>query len=473
MKLSLVLAAVALADPGLAGAVTAAPEITGVINHGPRQPFKPLPKNGTTHGLVNATGLAVPTGGPVRGVWRPFADKPIEALDCSESVAAASMTAGPASQGAPSSAQVPFKKVSKGKRDMFEKAARESGGDSGHAEGTGTDKKKSTAPHQINSLSADFVTKSLGGKKPWTRSSSGVPKNAGRKFKEALGAKNAKASPQAPWTKKVDHGKGSSSSSQSDRKAKTSTGTPKVHGRKFKEAPAAKKGKATGNRPVSSTTVHNGKGKTTSHQHSAGQTRTKRPSSVSHNHNHLPTGKKTKIPRRSLANTPETISADNTPQPIHRRTSDTPFGIKKGLVYKNGAVTPSFSRDGSATWAYNWGAASGAPMFQQIPMYWGPRNKGDAAGVMERVREGAPWVLGYNEPDMVWRGGGGCEVSAREACEFLMPFFWGVMGWVGADFGGVDDAWGIDMFPFYNEGARLVWYVSLVTCGPEGDKTDK
>lgn len=26
--------------------------------------------------------------------------------------------------------------------------------------------------------------------------------------------------------------------------------------------------------------------------------------------------------------------------------------------------------------------------------------------------------------------------------------------------GGVDDAWGIDMFPFYNEGARLVWYVS-------------
>lgn len=470
MKLSLVLAAAALAIPGL----TAAQEITGVINYGHRQPFKPLCKNGTTHGLVNDTGLVVPTGGSVRGVWRPFADKPIQTLSCSESIAAASMTVGATSQGAPSSTQVPSKKVLKGKRGMFKKTEQKNGGgNNGHQKGAGTDKKKSTAPHQINSLSADFGTKSLGGKRPWTRSSSGVPKNAGRKVKEALAAKKAKASPQAPWMKKVDHGKGSSSSSQSDRKAKTSTGTPKVHGRKFKEAPAAKKGKATGNCPVSSTTVHNGKGKTTSHQHSAGQTRTKRPSSVNHSHNHLPTGKKTKIPRRSLANTPETISADNTPQPIHRRTSDTPFGIKKGLVYKNGAVTPSFSRDGSATWAYNWGAASGAPMFQQIPMYWGPRNKGDAAGVMERVREGAPWVLGYNEPDMVWQGGGGCEVSAREACEFLMPFLWGVMGWVGADFGGVDDAWGIDMFPFYNEGARLVWYVSLVTGGPGGDKTDK
>lgn len=427
MKLSMVFAAAALAVPGLAGAVTTVPEITGVINHGHRQPFKPLSKNGTTHGLVNATGLAVPTGGPVRGVWRPFADKPVKTLDCSKTGVAVvtSMTVGATSKTAPSMTQAPSKKLPKGKRDAFKKTEQKNGGNNGHQEGNGTDKKKSNAPHKIDHLPADFVTTSVGGKKPWTRPSSGVPKNAGRKFKEALAAKKAKTSPQAPWTKKVDHGKGKSSGSQSDRKAKTSTGTPEVHGPKFKEALVAKKG----NRPVSSTTVHNGKGKTTGSHHSDGQTKTDSPHSINHNHNHLSTEKKTKTPRRSLTNTPETISSDATSQPIHRRTSDTPFGIKKGLAYNNGAVTPSFSRDGSATWAYNWGAKPSAPMFQQIPMFWGPGIKGDVEGVMARVREGAPWVLGYNEPDMVGQSGG-CEVSAREACEFSMPFFrGGGLGW--------------------------------------------
>lgn len=422
MKLSMVFATVAMAVPGLAGIVTTAPEITGVINHGHRQPFKPLSKNGTTHGLVNATGLAVPTGGPVRGVWRPFADKPIETLDCSKTGVAVvtSMTVGATSKTAPSMTQVPSKKLPKGKRDAFKKTEQKNGGNNGHQEGNGTDKKKINAPHKIDHLPADFGTKSLGGKKPWSRPSSGVPKNAGRKFKEALAAKKAKTSPQAPWTKTVDHGNGNTSSIQSDRKAKTIAGVSKVHGRKFKEALAAKKAKATGNRPVSSTGVHNGKDKATNSQHSAGQPKIDRLLSV--NNNNLSTGKKTKTPRRSLAHTPETISPDNLSHPIHRRTSDTPFGIKKGLAYNNGAVTTSFSRDGSATWAYNWGATPGAPMFQQIPMFWGPGIKGDMEGVMARVREGAPWVLGYNEPDMVGQSGG-CEVSAREACKFLMPFF--------------------------------------------------
>lgn len=423
MKLSMVFAAAAaLAVPGLAGTITAASEITGVTNHGHLQPFKPLPKNGTTHGLVNATGLAVPTGGPVRGVWRPFADKPIQSLDCSRNVAAASMTAGATLKTAPSSTQALSRKLSKGKRDMSKKTPQSNKGNNGHQEGTGTDKKKSTAPRKINSLPAGFGTKSVGSKKPWSRPSAGVPKNAGRKFKEALAAKKANASPQAPWTKKVHHGKGKTSGSQSDRKAKTSTGTPKVHGRKFREALAAKKAKATANRPVSSTTVHNGKDKTTSHQHSAGHAKTDRLPSINNN-NHLPTEEKTKTPRRSLTNTPETTPNDNPSQPITRRTSDTPFGIKKGLAYVHGEITPSFSRDGSATWAYNWGAAPTAPMFQQIPMFWGPGIKGDAEGVMARVREGAPWVLGYNEPDMVLQGKGGCEVSAREACEYFFHGF--------------------------------------------------
>ncbi|KAK0750896.1 glycosyl hydrolase catalytic core-domain-containing protein [Schizothecium vesticola] len=507
MKLSLVLAAAALAVPSFAAAVTAAPEITGVITPAHRQPFKPLPKNGTAHGLVNTTGPAA----HVRGVWRPFADSLIQAPSRSRTDAAASMTADVASQAAPDLTQVP-PKIVKGKRDMFKKTVQKNGGNNAHQKGTGTNKKKNdgvrhTAPHEVNNLPADFGTKSVGDKKPWARpsvgvgkgsvkqASAGIPKNAGRKFKEALAAKKAKASPQAPWTKKVDHGKGKAASSQSDRKAKKTTGSPKIQRHKFKEAVAAKKTKATSNPPASWTSevhdgkgkaassqsdrkakkttgipkvqrhkfkeavvakkskatgnppaswtsdVHQGEGNTTNSRQSAGQTKTEHPPSIKTNH--LPT-EKGKTSRHSLAiaantsretrETHEIISSDIAPHPNQRRTSDTPFGIKKGIVYQDDAVTPSFSRDGSATWAYNWGAAPGAPMFQQIPMFWGPRDKGDAVGVMALVRAGAPWVLGYNEPDMVLQGGGGCEVSAGEAY----------------------DAWGIDMFPFYNEGARLV-----------------
>jgi hypothetical protein len=391
MKLSLVLAAAALAIPGLAAAVTAAPEITGVITPGHRQPFKPLPKNGTTHGLVNTTGSAVQTGAPVRSVWRPFADNPIQSPSRFKTGAAAFMAADVASQATPDSAQVPPQKLAKGKRDTFKKTALQNEGNNDPEEGTGIDKNKNdavrrTAPHEIINLPTDLGTRSVGGKRPWARPSVGVdkgkakqasavvPKNASRKFRDALASKKAKASPQAPWTKMFDHRKGKTSSSPSDRKAKKTT-------------------------------------------------------------------RKNKTTRRSLAiaanvtsrEPPETLSSDDTPpapHPNQRRASDTPFGIKKGIVYQDGAVTPSFSRDGSATWAYNWGAAPGAPMFQQIPMFWGPRDKGDAAGVMALVRAGAPWVLGYNEPDMVWQGGGGCEVSAGEACEFLIPLLCGWwLGW--------------------------------------------
>jgi len=414
MKLSLVLAAVALAIPGLAAAVTAAPEIPSVITPGHRQPFKPLSKHGTSHGLANSTGPAVQTGTPVHGVWRPLSDNSTQSPSHSKNAANVSMTAGATSQAAPDSPRISSKKFANGKRDMLKKTAQKNEGNNHHQEGTGTDKKNDgvsrVVPHEINNLPADLGTKSVGGKKPWARpsvgvdkskakqTSAGVPKNAGRKFKEALAAKRAKAksTPKDAWTK-VDHGKGKPSSSQIDRKAKKTTGILKVQRHKFEEAVVAKKSKAT--------------------------------------------GKKNKTSRRSLAiaantsretcETHETISNDITPRPNQRRTSDTPFGIKKGIVYHDGAVTPSFSRDGSATWAYNWGAAPGAPMFQQIPMFWGPRDKGDAAGVMALVRAGAPWVLGYNEPDMVLQGGGGCEVSAGEACEFWVSLW--LMGWVCID----------------------------------------
>ena len=114
--------------------------------------------------------------------------------------------------------------------------------------------------------------------------------------------------------------------------------------------------------------------------------------------------------------------------------TDAPFGIKKGLAYNNGGITGLFSRPGSATWAYNWGAAQNAPKFQQIPMCWGLRGDCDANGINAKISAGdTPWVLGYNEPD-VDRGHGGCNASPRQAY----------------------DAWGSDMFRFANRGVKLV-----------------
>ncbi len=115
-------------------------------------------------------------------------------------------------------------------------------------------------------------------------------------------------------------------------------------------------------------------------------------------------------------------------------STDAPSGNKKGLAYNNGAITGILSRSGSATWAYNWGTKLDAPKFQQIPMYWGPSNKGDGNGVLSKIKAGdTPWVLGYNEPDET-TANGGCQTSPRDAY----------------------NSWGNDMFRFHDKGAKLV-----------------
>ncbi|KAK0715443.1 glycosyl hydrolase catalytic core-domain-containing protein [Lasiosphaeris hirsuta] len=135
------------------------------------------------------------------------------------------------------------------------------------------------------------------------------------------------------------------------------------------------------------------------------------------------------LPQEQLPLAAEPREANHT---LSART-DAPYGIKKGLAYNDGSITNVLSRPGSATWAYNWGAAPNAPRFQQIPMFWGPGRDGDVNGVMARVNEGAPWVLGYNEPD-VSREHGGCAATPRQAY----------------------DAWGNDMFRYSDRGAKLV-----------------
>ncbi|KAK5658390.1 hypothetical protein OQA88_2367 [Cercophora sp. LCS_1] len=133
----------------------------------------------------------------------------------------------------------------------------------------------------------------------------------------------------------------------------------------------------------------------------------------------------------TAAPTPEPILNNST---LSARGTDAPYGIKKGLAYNNGAITDILSRPGSATWAYNWGAAQHAPKFQQIPMYWGPGNQGDVNGIHAKINAGdTPWVLGYNEPD-VTREHGGCNASPRQAF----------------------DAWGNDMWRFAERGPKLV-----------------
>jgi len=119
---------------------------------------------------------------------------------------------------------------------------------------------------------------------------------------------------------------------------------------------------------------------------------------------------------------------------LHRRGTDAPYGIKKGLAYNDGEAIKTLSQSNSATWAYNWGTASDATQFQQIPMHWGLRHEGDKEGIHAMISAGnSPWVLGYNEPD-VSRSHGGCEASPEDAYA----------------------AWGADMFQFADRGARLV-----------------
>ncbi|TVY75710.1 hypothetical protein LSUE1_G008240 [Lachnellula suecica] len=119
-----------------------------------------------------------------------------------------------------------------------------------------------------------------------------------------------------------------------------------------------------------------------------------------------------------------------------RFTTDAPFGNKKGLAYNSGADTSVLSTTGSATWAYNWGAARNAPKFQQIPMVWGPGSEGDQAGALASYHadpNDTPWVLGYNEPDETGANGG-CNASPQAAY----------------------NAWGDDMFQFSDLGIKLV-----------------
>jgi hypothetical protein len=126
-------------------------------------------------------------------------------------------------------------------------------------------------------------------------------------------------------------------------------------------------------------------------------------------------------------------STNETLEEIMART-DAPYGIKKGLAYNDGSITSILSRPNSATWAYNWGTAMNAPLFQQIPMYWGPGSQGDANGVYAKINYGdTPYLLGYNEPDMSYAYGG-CQQTPEQAY----------------------DAWGNDLFRFNNLGVKLV-----------------
>ncbi|KAK0382966.1 hypothetical protein NLU13_8882 [Sarocladium strictum] len=114
--------------------------------------------------------------------------------------------------------------------------------------------------------------------------------------------------------------------------------------------------------------------------------------------------------------------------------TDAPGGIKKGLAYNDANLIGILAREGSASWAYNWGAALDAPQFQGIPMCWGAGVDCDVNGINEKLDRGdTPWVLGYNEPDMP-RDAGGSLLTPQQAY----------------------DAWGNDMFRFQERGAKLV-----------------
>ena len=114
--------------------------------------------------------------------------------------------------------------------------------------------------------------------------------------------------------------------------------------------------------------------------------------------------------------------------------TDAPFGNKKGLAFEqwHSDILPVLSRDGSATWAYNWQGAIDAPQYQAIPMC---KTRGcDPNPILDKIGRGdTPWVLGYNEPDET-TDHGGVNLSPQAAY----------------------DSWGNDMFKFRDRGAKLV-----------------
>ena len=135
----------------------------------------------------------------------------------------------------------------------------------------------------------------------------------------------------------------------------------------------------------------------------------------------------------SITIPPPALAASDKNATLSARGTDAPYGIKKGLAYNNGAVTDILSRPGSATWAYNWGAAQSAPKFQQIPMHWGVGPEGDKDGIWRKINAGdTPYVLRYNEPDFPRPDG--CDATPKRAYA----------------------AWGNDMFRFSDAGAKLV-----------------
>jgi len=98
--------------------------------------------------------------------------------------------------------------------------------------------------------------------------------------------------------------------------------------------------------------------------------------------------------------------------PATKRGSDAPRGDKKGLAYNEAGVTASLAMAGGASWAYNWGVSTGATKYQQIPMMWSTASDVNA---ISAAAAKAPWVMGYNEPDMCGNGGSDIAPAAAAA----------------------------------------------------------
>jgi hypothetical protein len=119
----------------------------------------------------------------------------------------------------------------------------------------------------------------------------------------------------------------------------------------------------------------------------------------------------------ALVSTAVAVPVEQESHQLAARNLDPPFLIKKGLAYdvKQGGLTNSLSLPGSAVWAYNWGSPRNAPLFQQIPMCWGPGCNKDAlwSSINEKPDD-VPYILGYNEPDE--KGDfGGCDKTIQQA----------------------------------------------------------
>ncbi|OSX60387.1 glycoside hydrolase family 128 protein, partial [Postia placenta MAD-698-R-SB12] len=102
-------------------------------------------------------------------------------------------------------------------------------------------------------------------------------------------------------------------------------------------------------------------------------------------------------------------------------------GIKRGLSFNDASLTHDFN-SGQVSWAYNWDSSytgtlpSGVTF---IPMLWGTSSDHTSqwsANANTAIRNGAEYLLGFNEPDLSTQSNLTPQEAAAAWMQYMQPF---------------------------------------------------